>query len=210
MSTCLKVQSRNRLTIDNFIGRALRDLSTIYDELYRIVDSKFAFCDHCKKYSVWVKEKMVYPYFSTAPLPVTEMPESIKEVYNEARSILNQSPRGACALLRLAIQFLVRELEGDKKHLNTAIGNLVKKGLPGKIQKSLDAVRVIGNNAVHPGVIDIKDNPRIASSLFMLVNFICEKMITEDKKVDAIYNALPPGTIQAINNRDNRADKNIN
>ena len=210
MRICLKVQSRNILSIDNLIDRVLSDLSTIYDELYKIVDSRFAFCDHCKKYSIWVDKKMVYPHLSTAPLPVVEMPESVKELYNEARSISNQSPRGACALLRLAIQFLVKELKEDEKNLNKAIGNLVKKGLPEKIQRALDSVRVIGNNLVHPGVIDIKDNPEIASSLFMLVNFICEKMITEDRKVDAIYNALPLDKIKAINNRDNRVncDKN--
>ena len=38
----------------------------------------------------------------------------------------------------------------------------------------------------------------------MLVNFISEKMITEDKKVDAIYSSLPKNTRDAINERDNR------
>ena len=180
-------------------------LKKIYHRFY-INNSEFAFCDHCKRYSIWVNKKMVYPYLSTVPLSVDEMPESVKELYNEARIISNQSPRGACALLRLAIQFLVKELGEDENNLSTAIGNLVQKGLPEKIQKSLDAVRVIGNNAVHPGLIDIRDNPKIVSSLFKLVNFISEKMITENKEVDAIYSSLPKSKIEAINNRDNRVD----
>lgn len=173
---------------------------------YPVKGSKFSFCYHCKKYSIWVNQKMVYPHLSTAPLPTAEMPESVKELYNEARIISNQSPRGACALLRLAIQLLVKELEKNEKNLNKAIKHLVEKGLPEKIQKSLDAVRVIGNNAVHPGEINIKDNPEIANSLFMLVNFISEKMITENRMVDTIYNSLPEDKIEAINKRDNRVD----
>ena len=75
---------------------------------------------------------MIYPHSSTAPLPIDEMPENVKELFNEARAVLNQSPRGACALLRLAIQYIVKELGEDEKNLNKAIGSLVEKGLPKK------------------------------------------------------------------------------
>ena len=187
---------------------AHQNWASIHNESNWMKEFSSSFCYHCKKYSIWNNRKMVYPHLSTAPLPVAEMPKLVKKLYKEARAISNQSPRGACALLRLAIQFLVKELGENEEHLNTAIGNLVKKGLPKRIQQSLDAVRVIGNNAVHPGEIDIKDNPEIANSLFMLVNFISEKMITEDKKVDAIYSSLPKNKIEAINKRDSRMNSN--
>ena len=190
----------NEDTVENI----LCILSKVYKDTNFIKDCDLSFCDYCKKYSIWVNKKIVYPHLSTAPLPVAEMPESVKELYSEARTIANQSPRGACALLRLAIHRLIKELGEDENNLSTAIGNLVKKGLPEKIQKALDTVRVIGNNAVHPGEINIKDNPEIANSLFMLVNFIYEKMIIEGKKVNAIYSFLPKKKIEAINNRDNR------
>jgi hypothetical protein len=45
---------------------------------------------------------------------------------------------------------------GEKGDSSPAIGNLVKKGLPPMTQESLDCVRVIGNNAVHPGELDLK------------------------------------------------------
>ncbi|MDE0092558.1 MAG: DUF4145 domain-containing protein, partial [Oligoflexia bacterium] len=178
-------------------------LSKMYTEFY-VGNGHLSFCSHCKKCSIWVNRQMVYPHLSTAPLPIVEMPESVRELYNEARFIASQSPRGACALLRLAIQLLIKELGENDSNLNKAIGNLVKKGLPETIQKALDSVRVVGNNAVHPGEIDIKDDPQIANSLFMLLNFISEKMITENNKVDAIYNSLPKKKLQAINERDNR------
>ena len=46
--------------------------------------------------------------------------------------------------------------KGEK--LDDDIANLVKRGLNPTVQKSLDIVRVIGNEAVHPGVLDLKDD----------------------------------------------------
>src|SRR5690348_4056488 len=92
--------------------------------------------------------------------------------------IYSRSPRGAAALLRLAIQKLCIELGEPGKNLNTDIGSLFRKGLPVTVQQALDAVRVIGNEAVHPGQIDFADTPEITGTLFNLVNFIAEKMIS--------------------------------
>ncbi len=170
---------------------------------YSIKNIKFSFCSCCNKYSIWVDEKMVYPNLPTVPPPVAEMPKNVKETYNQARSIINLSPIGACALLRLSIQLLIKELGEDETNLSKAIGNLVKKGLPERITQALDSVRVIGNNAVHSGKINIEDNSKIASSLFQLVNFITEKTIVENKQVERIFNYLPENQKQAIERRDN-------
>jgi hypothetical protein len=65
-------------------------------------------------------------------------------------------------------------------------------------------VRVIGNNAVHPGQIDLNDDPATALSLFTLLNFIVEKMITDPKELKAIYDALPATSKEAIADRDRK------
>lgn len=160
-------------------------------------------CDHCGQHSFWLNEKMIYPYSGTAPLPNPDLPDDIKEDYNEARNIIELSPRGAVALLRLAIQKLCIELGESGKNINTDIGNLVKKGLPQKMQKALDSVRVVGNNAVHPGVIDLKDDIDTARKLFAFVNIIADVMITQPKEIDKFYDEKVPENLkEAINKRD--------
>lgn len=92
---------------------------------------------------------------------------------------------------------------GENAHnLNDAIAALVKKGLPEMVQQALDTVRVIGNNAVHPGQIDVGDQPATAESLFKLVNLVVQRMITDLRETEEIYNTLPESARDAIARRD--------
>ncbi len=160
-------------------------------------------CMRCKEYSLWVNEKIVYPRTSSAPLPSENMPQNVKDDFLEARNIVEPSPRAAAALLRLAIQKLMVEIGERGSNLNEDIGNLVEKGkLVEKVQKALDSVRVIGNSAVHPGQIDLKDDIDIAITLFKLVNMIIESIITEEKEINEIFDKLPPGAKAQIEERN--------
>ena len=67
----------------------------------------------------------------------------------------------------------------------------------------LDSVRVIGNNAVHPGAIDWRDNREIAEKLFRLINMIADIMISQPKAIDEIYDGLGEKNREAIVQRDN-------
>jgi hypothetical protein len=165
-------------------------------------DIKLCLCNHCKKYSLWHKGKMIYPRFTGVELPNVDLDEKIKEDYNEAAKIIQESPRGAAALLRLAVQKLWKQLGQSGKNINNDIAKLVKEGLPIRIQKALDTVRVTGNEAVHPGVLDLKDSQETAQKLFKLVNFIAEKMISEPNEVEKIFENLPEEKKQAIKKRD--------
>jgi len=145
---------------------------------------------------------MVYPDVNLAPPPNPDLPNNIQSDYDEAGAILSRSPRGAAGLLRLAIQKLCVELGQPGKNINDDIAALVQKGLPAGVQQALDSVRVIGNEAVHPGQIDFSDTPEVATTLFSLINFICEKMISDPKTIEAIYGGLPPEKLAAIKKRD--------
>lgn len=166
-----------------------------------------AHCTHCGQYSAWIDGTMIYPGEIPVQPPNQDLPDEIKEDYLEAANIVNQSPRGAAALLRLSIEKLVDHLEAKGKDLNAKIGDLVSKGLNPKIQKALDVVRFIGNEAVHPGQIDLNDNPETALALFRLVNVIADDMITKPKEVDSLYDTLVPESHKnGISKRDSKTD----
>lgn len=131
------------------------------------------------------------------------MPREILQEYEEAAAILPGSPRGAAALLRLAVQKLLPILGAKKRDINDQIGELVANGLiSSRVQVSLDALRVIGNEAVHPGTIDLKDDVETAMGLFRLLNFIIEKAISDPKHADEMFAMLPQGKRDAIARRD--------
>jgi hypothetical protein len=151
---------------------------------------------------VWLDEKLIHPAYGSAPPPNSDLSEDVLRDYNEARAILVRSPRGAAALLRLAIQKLLVEFGEKGNNINHDIGQLVKKELPVTIQQALDSLRVFGNEAVHPGQIDMSDDIEIASALFGLVNIIADRMISEPKRVAAVYAKIPPEKRAQIEARD--------
>lgn len=160
-------------------------------------------CAHCSNFTIWLDRKMVFPLTSTAPFPNPDLPDDIKQDFEEARQIAILSPRGAAALLRLSIQKLCVLLGEDGKNINKNIASLVSKGLPPKVQQALDLVRVVGNNAVHPGQIDITDNIGITNNLFGLVNLVADVMISQPKHIEEMYNTvIPDSHREAIVKRD--------
>ncbi len=158
-------------------------------------------CVHCGKWCLWHKDQMVYPVRGNAPPPNPDMPVEVRKEYEESTAICQQSPRGAGALLRLAIQRLCKILEPDADSIDSAIARLVKKGLPPTIQQALDIVRVTGNHAVHPGEIDT-DDIEVVGKLFPLINLIVEYAISAPARVAELYATLPDGAKDAIEKRD--------
>ena len=159
-------------------------------------------CQACMKYHIWHNEKMIVPTNSPIPMPLEDMPEVVKNLYLEARDVYPISYKSACALLRLAVQHLCKELGEKGKNINADIGNLVSKGLPEKIQKALDIVRVVGNNAVHPGKMDEQDTKEYARRMFSLLNFVVEDRIVRPKEIDDLFEGLPENTRKDITKRD--------
>lgn len=68
---------------------------------YNLRGLSFAFCTYCKKYTLWFENKMIFPLINGAPLPHPDLPDDIKEIYEEARSVVSLSPKSAAAQLEL-------------------------------------------------------------------------------------------------------------
>jgi Domain of unknown function (DUF4145) len=148
-------------------------------------------CERCNSFTLWRQGTLIYPLSSTISPPSPDMPAPIQTLYEEARSIADRSPRASVALLRLALEELLPLLGAKKDKIDNMIAELVANGLNVSVQRALDSIRVIGNEAVHPGVIDLKDSPDTAQALFKILNFIIEKTITEKNEVDGIYELIP-------------------
>lgn len=164
-------------------------------------------CYNCKKITVWVHDNIVFPPEKQGIPPNQDLPEEIIKDFEEARSIVGLSPRGAAALLRLCIQKLCKHLGEKGKNIDDDIASLVSKGLNPLVQQSLDIVRVIGNDAVHPGEIDLNDDRDTANELFGLINSIADQMITHPKNVEELYGKLPERKRKAIEKRDKKDKK---
>ena len=166
----------------------------------------FSTCHSCDKTACWFNEQLVYPSLSLAPKIHSDCPNAVSSIVEEARSVHAYSPKAAAALLRLALQvFLMESLELPGKNINDEIASLVKdQRISPRIQKAMDILRVIGNNAVHPGQIDLDDDPQIAYSLFGLINLIVEETITRDKHINALYEGLPETAKKSIEKRDSK------
>ena len=171
-------------------------------------------CYKCKKKSLWRKEMhvdplvgavgfMIYPDTGNAPFPVEDMPEDVKADYMEAASIFSKSHRGGAALLRLALQKLLKHLGKEGKNINDDIRALAGDGsLPSKVIQVADTLRITGNNAVHPGTMSDEDFDDVAEKMFDLINFIVRKAITEPKELDELYLKVPESARKSAEMQD--------
>lgn len=191
--------------------------AVVYDEVMKtlgrdpIKDSLFSFkkkevevsfCNHCREATFWLAGNIIYPALRTAPPANSDLPDDVKQVYDEAAAIAAQSPRAACALLRLAIEMLL-EHQGRTGDLNTNIKNLVREGVDQQIQQALDIVRVTGNHAIHPGEIVFDDTTDV-QALFTLIDIVTVVLITQPKQIQELYDNLPEKDKDKIKKRDGK------
>lgn len=190
------------LARQNKWGYALDGPSNIiHEHIVERASLQLSCCEHCGKSCIWCEGVYIYPNRGNAPQPNPDMPEEVAEDYEEAAAIYMTSPRGAAALLRLALQKLMIHLGQPGKHINDDIKALVTKGLPLQVQQALDIVRVTGNNAVHPGMLDAND-VETAEQLFPLLNVIVEYQISLPARLTEMFNSLPEGAKAGIQQRD--------
>jgi hypothetical protein len=157
---------------EQFLERLKKNDLTYHYEKYpqnvkvKMVNLHLSSCYNCNGFSVWVRDRPVFPF------RVAERPDLVAEDFEEAATILDKSPRGAAALIHLSIQTLMQE---TGKHLDDKIASLVSKGLEVELQESMEALRALGNNGVHSGDIDLKEDKATATRIFALLKMIVER-----------------------------------
>ena len=209
-NTCLQEWKTDSFEEDNLASKIEKSTHLGHDNDFVNDKEKILFhasrCTTCGGKTVWLDDEMLYPDIY-APKPERNMPSSVLVVYKEAASVLKKSPRCSCALLRLGLENLCSELEIDGKNLDDKIKNLCANGLPKIVQEALDVVRVIGNKAIHAGEISIDyDNYDNAITLFEIVNFIVDRLITTNNKIEGLYQKLPESVKNAIDKRNSHGN----
>lgn len=155
-------------------------------------------CGNCKKITIWINDSILYPGSGEAPPANPDMPDEIRDEYEEAASILNLSPRGSAALLRLALQKLCIYLGEKGDNIYNDLISLQKKGLSGDLIKAMHTVRIIGNESVHPGQIDLRDDRTTAIGIFRLINIIVQRLVSDQIDIDNLFNDLPESKTKDI------------
>ena len=160
-------------------------------------------CDHCEKLALWKDLKIIYPRSITVESPNPDMPEVAKGLYMESAQILQDSPRASAALLRLALQEILNKVieGGEKNSINDnirIIGGQVDK----RTRDALDIIRFKGNQAVYPGEIRIEEES--TKPMYKILNIIVQKLISDEKQIDDLYEELPESFKESIDRRDNK------
>lgn len=201
---CPHCRAYSSMQWDDFLERNILNTITIKQvEGYSFFEST---CYLCKRSMIWyLKDKNPKIFFprEVAIPPEENMPENVKEIYEEASLILGDSPRASCALLRLALQELMKYLkeniqiynglknrnisEDIKEIIN--IGNFYQEQKE-MLEEAMNSIRLVGNKASHPSELDINDNSEIANILFEMINFIVGEIITKPKEREERLNKL--------------------
>ncbi len=181
-------------------------------------DLSAAMCVCCERYSVWIggkkpvvgapihqtspiseseqmpKPMMVYPLTSAAPPINPDIPQEFTETYNEAAKIFSLSPKGSAALLRLCLQKVCNYLTGNESETikNNIMALQKTKLIPEALIQMAHTLRVMGNEAVHPGEIDFDDTPEIAYKLFGFINFFMDAVLSREKEIKEFFESQPP------------------
>ena len=160
-----------------------------------------SYCFSCNEMCLWVYDQLVWPRRAGAPELKPVAPSDVQRECEETSQKLEASPRGAAALLRLAMEKLCKELGVNGESLNEDLAFFLREDVDARVRKVLDAARIIESNAVRPGQIGLGDDRATAETLAGLVNLICEKMIMEPRHLQEVYTKLRDGAQTAMEQR---------
>jgi hypothetical protein len=166
-----------------------------------VQNASISYCFNCNEMCLWVCDQLVWPRRVERPEPKLQALPDVRRDDDEARQTLEASPRGAAVLLRLAMEKLCEELGESGESPKDGIASCVQEDVDARVQKVLDAMRIIESDATSQGQIGVGDNRAAAETLAGLVNLICEKMIIEPRQLQAMYTKLREGAQNTMEQR---------
>jgi len=146
-------------------------------------------CGNCRGYvmCLWsasssglLHDCRVLPY----PLRITEhpkyWPEDVGRLWIQAhRSLSDENYDAAAVMARSALQSAVRHQHAVGTSLKGQIQDLASRGiLPPLMQEWSDQVRILGNDAAHPGPGQAAPDPRDAKDIVQFLDFLLEYLYT--------------------------------
>jgi Domain of unknown function (DUF4145) len=188
----------HRLTIKN--GEIDTDKVNMHYFLDDFNMSAFSVCNYCDDICLWENTELVYPESDfLVEDPNSDMPEFVKDIYYEARSILQYSARSSSALLRLALETMLEDKGYKQNKLHEKITALIgSENASDELIMAAELIRHYGNSSAHKGFIDLNDNLDTANELFMVINIIAQDQYSKPKRLQALMDKLPVGKREGL------------
>jgi len=152
-----------------------------------------SYCFNCNEMCLWVGDQLLWPKCAAEPEPKLDASPEGQGDYEKASQTLDASPRGAAMLLRLTTEKLCKELGGCEQGPKSEIAPPLQEEIDARVQKVLDAMRLIESDATPPDQIGVGDDRATAETLSGLVNLMCEKMMVEPRHLQALYAKVREG-----------------
>lgn len=181
-------------SIKDYNGRKISELSYAAVEIYHIQCTN----NSCQRVSVIGRFFTNKQQFDILPEHVCRqfpdyIPKQIRDDYEEASSIINNSPKAAATLLRRCLQGMIHDFWNiHGKNLNAEI-TMLKEKVPTTQWNAIDGLRKIGNIGAHMEhdvnlVIDIDCDETI--KLQKLIELLLEKWYISRHEEELLYREI--------------------
>lgn len=136
------------------------------------------------------------------------MPALVRDLYEEARSVLSSSRRAGAALARASLERLLREVDSDAPtdaRLDDRIARVSGRVSTG-LAETLDVIRYLGNEALHVNdeqqelvylYLD-ETEPEIAEFMFASINQLVDELIARPEIARRRFEQLPDGVRESV------------
>jgi hypothetical protein len=176
-----EAQQDNIKEIDRFIERLKQnELTYQYQKhpqplKFKMANLHVSNCHSCNGFALWVGGRLVFP------TSLDRTPELVEEDIEEAAAILDKSPRGATALMRVCIQKLVPMLRDNDKELDDYISSLVRKGLEVEMQQSVEVLQILRKDSAQLNPLESQADRETALRFLDSLKVVLEQRMSKNQ-----------------------------